>query len=533
MLTKLKYISLSVLLLSMSSCDKLFEIDPSGYEMLAENYYTTEAELNYALNGAYANLADSYLYGNNMLGRMGLEADEAYEDYSLDEYSVGDYNVEATDTKIRNYWRGCYTGINRANTLLVNIDNPEIDITDERRADIKGQALFLRGYYYFMLVTRFQGVPLYLQPIEDASADELQLERASGREVYTQILRDMTRAADLVRSAEEVGTGGRISKSAVWGMLARVNLYLAGYPYHEKERYQDALLYAGRVINENFHVLNPSYEQIFINYAQDLYDIRESIWEVEFHSDGTAVYPTAGMVGRNNGIRNPVIDNEIGLAIGVLRCTDYLHGLYDSDDVRLEWNVPLFYYVNEGGVATRTYWNESGSKYQRFCGKFRREYETVTPKLQSQTPQNFPLLRYSDVLLMYAEAYNEVYQGANDDALEYLNMVKRRGLGLDPTVANAGTDFAERGYEAFQREVRDERPRELCFETLRKNDVIRWGVFYNNMVAREAETPQAFTSSYYVRARRYFRSAEKRDEWWPIPAYERGVNKKLEQNQGW
>src|SRR5690606_21333875 len=203
----------------ITSCHDLLDIDPAKYTMVKDDYYSTAAELNYALNGVYAALADGNLYGNNMLGRMGLEADEAYEDYSSDEYSVGDYNVEATDTKIRNYWRGCYTGINRANTLLVNIDNPEIDIIDERRADIKGQALFLRGYYYFMLVTRFQGVPLYLQPIEDASADELQLERASGREVYTQILRDMTRAADLVRSAEEVGTGGRISKSAVWGML--------------------------------------------------------------------------------------------------------------------------------------------------------------------------------------------------------------------------------------------------------------------------------------------------------------------------
>src|SRR5690606_24299308 len=163
----------------------------------------------------------------------------------------------------------------------------------------------------------------------------------------------------------------------------------------------------------------------------------------------------------------------------------------------------------------------------------RREYETVLPKLNSQTPQNFPILRYSDVLLMYAEAYNEVYQGANDDAIEYLNMVQRRGLGLDPDVASPATDFTDRDYASFKKEVRDERPRELCFEMLRKNDVVRWGVFYDNMVSREAETPQTFTSSYYVRARRYFRSVERRDAWWPIPSYEMGVNKKLVQNPGW
>src|SRR5690606_13102221 len=134
-------------------------------------------------------------------------------------------------------------------------------------------------------------------------------------------------------------------------------------------------------------------------------------------------------------------------------------------------------------------------------------------------PQNFPILRYSDVLLMYAEAYNEYFKGADNNALEYLNMVRRRGLGLEPTTANLATDFTDRNYTAFQREVRQERPRELCFEMLRKNDVIRWNVFYDNMIVREAETPQTFTSSYYVRARRYFRSVEPKDQWWPIPSY--------------
>src|SRR5690606_6994587 len=162
-----------------------------------------------------------------------------------------------------------------------------INISDSRRNDIRGQALFLRAYYYFMLVTRFQGVPLILKPIRNANAEDLQQERATGREVYAQIVNDMEKDAPWVKPANEVGTGGRISKSAVWGVLARVNLYLAGHPYNEQERYKDAMIYAGKVINENFHALNPSYQQVFINYAQDKYHIRESIFEVEFHSDGT------------------------------------------------------------------------------------------------------------------------------------------------------------------------------------------------------------------------------------------------------
>ncbi|MFD1632101.1 RagB/SusD family nutrient uptake outer membrane protein [Pseudopedobacter beijingensis] len=532
----LKKISVVGVLFLVTSCNDILDVNPSKYVMEKETYYATEAELNYALNGVYAALADGNLYGNNMLGRMGLEADEAYEDYSSDENTVGDYNVESTDAKVQNYWRSCYAGIDRANNLLANVDNVNIAISDSRRNDIRGQALFLRGYYFLMLVTRFQGVPLVLKPVKNATVSELQQERASGREVYTQILEDMEKAAAWVKTAKEVGVGGRVSKSAVWGMLARVNLYLAGYPYNEQERYKDAMIYAGRVINEGYHELNPSYQQVFINYAQDKYDIKESIFEVEFHSDGTGVYPTAGMVGRNNGIKNPVIDNVIGLSIGALRCTDYLHGLYDANDLRRDWNVAPFYYVEDPdnkGVAKLTNWGAADSKYQRHCGKFRREYEVVLPKLQSQTPQNFPLLRYSDVLLMYAEAYNEYYKGADNNALEYLNMVKRRGLGLNPKTANTATDFKDISYIGFQREVRNERPRELCFEMMRKNDVVRWKIFYDNMVTREAETPQTYTSSYYVRARRYFRSVDRKDEWWPIPSYEMGVNKKLVQNQGW
>jgi hypothetical protein len=530
----LKQISILGCIFLGASCKDVLDVDPSEYVMLKDTYYSTEAELNYALNGVYSTLADGSLYGNNMLGRMGLEADVAYEDYSSDENSVGDYNTESTDTKIQTYWRSCYTGVDRANNLLANIDNTAIGIDQRKRDDIKGQALFLRAYYYLMLVTRFQGVPLILSPVRTASPESLQQPRATGKEVYLQIIKDMEKAAELVRPANEVGTGGRISKSAVWGLLARVNLYLAGYPYNEQDRYKDVMVYAGRVINENFHALNPSYQQVFINYAQDKYDIRESILEVEFHSDGTNVYPTAGMVGRNIGIKNPVIDNVIGLSIGVLRSTDYLYGLYTGpEDLRREWNIAAFEYRNTNGVATVFNWGVNDSKYQRHSGKFRREYEIIQPKLQSQTPQNYPLLRYSDVLLMYAEGYNEYFKGADNNALEYLNMVKRRGYGLNPGEANATRDFKDRSYANFQREVRSERARELCFEMLRKDDVVRWNVFYDNMVVREAETPQTFTSSYYVRARRYFRSTEPKDQWWPIPSYEMGVNKKLVQNQGW
>ena len=98
---------------------------------------------------------------------------------------------------------------------------------------------------------------------------------------------------------------GIVSQSTAYGMLSRVALYMAGYPIYESGMYAKAKLYAQKVIDAEYHELNPSFEKFFINLIQDKYDPKESLFEVEFWGNNEGSYTsTAGMVGRNNGIRN-------------------------------------------------------------------------------------------------------------------------------------------------------------------------------------------------------------------------------------
>lgn len=177
-----KYIAicLGAGLLASGSCS-LLDTEPEDF-VTPSLYYNNEPEMNTALNGVYATLASSVLYSNNLLGRMDLSADIGYESYSSDYGTVGDYDVSPSDAKILNYWRDLYNGIGRANMLIKYIDKPNLD--KQTRDNIYGQALFLRAYYYFMLVVRFHNIPLILTVPEDGNRKSVQIPQSDIRDVY-------------------------------------------------------------------------------------------------------------------------------------------------------------------------------------------------------------------------------------------------------------------------------------------------------------------------------------------------------------
>ncbi len=500
---KVQYILLCASLLLADACSLL---DTESQDFIdPKKYYKTEEQLQSALNGVYATLAQTSLYGAMMLGRMGLSADIGYEAYTVDEGTVGYYDVNPADSKIRNYWRDLYDGIGRANLLLENIGNPEMDEAD--RDNIRGQALFLRAYYHFLLTTRFGDVPLVLHTPASGKLSDVRIPQTPQREVYLKIIEDMETAAGQVKPIGEVECGGRISQSAVWGILARVCLYMAGEPVNEPGMYAKAKEYAAKVIGTGCHALNPSYQQVFINYIQDKYDTRESIFEVEFYGNNVGTYSTtAGQVGRNNGIKFTNTDMpEVGYSIGSIRATPYFFQLFEEDDERRDWSIANYTLSDSGEKETVS----ANNMWIRFCGKFRREYELITPKSTTHTSTNFPLLRYSDVLLMYAEA---VAADAGSDATEltaayeHLNKVRRRGYGRDLNAPAEGVDLPVEGAVSLLEAVKDERARELGHELLRKDDLIRWGEFYDRMQSIRSTVPQTYTSNYYVAARLYYGS---------------------------
>lgn len=431
-----------------SSCKKFLETTPLSNNT-PDTFYGTEKQIMSALAGVYDRLSRSQTYGDQMLGRMGLDADEAYFNNTAVE-GVAVYNVSASDVNIANNFTFWYDGINRANALLENLN--KATMTEENRNAVKGEALFLRAYYHFMLVLYWGDIPLMTKTVK--SANENFAIRTPAKEVYAQIIADMTEAETLVKTAREIGFGGRINKSAVRGVLARVCLQMAGAPVNDVSKYKDAREWALKVMmpdpKDGFqHSLNPSYQNVFINYCQDRYDIGESIWEAEFQGNSTDGFQETGRVGSNNGIVYSGTDPNYGFSYGYLNATARLWYLFDnptsllSTDERRDWSIAP--YTTTGTPVIETAFTID-QIYQRTSGKWRRELELVSPKTNNWGPINFPLLRFSDVLLMFAEAENKV-SGPTAAAIEAVNRVRRRAYGKDLTgesvrmvqVTNGGT----------------------------------------------------------------------------------------------
>jgi len=257
--------------------------------------------------------------------------------------------------------------------------------------------------------------------------------------------------------------------------------------------------------------------------------------EVEFYGNSSGIYTEGGPVGNANGIRyttNPA-DPRYGRSDGFLNITSRLWRLYpnanslSSADLRRNWSIAPFTLSGNPAVETPIAITQIITRYP---GKFRRFYEEVTPRT-SATPQNFPLLRYADVLLMYAEADNYENQGPSPLGLEYINQVKRRAYGYLPVTDPSPIDLDMTvSYSELLEEIKDERSRELSFECLRKRDLVRWGDFLKNM--KEVYT-QILEIDPGSRGVSVYRNVSKRDELWPIPAYEMGLNSSLIQNFGW
>ncbi|KAA8482857.1 RagB/SusD family nutrient uptake outer membrane protein [Arcticibacter tournemirensis] len=515
---------MTVAVLCFCSCNKFLETTPSDF-LSPANYYETEEQLNFALNGVYDILGQRAVYGDALISRMGTEADEGF--YAVSSFSGPQvYSHSTADTYVLNLWQLLYDGINRANVLIENVNKPKMD--EGKRNAIRGQALFLRAYYHFLLVSNWGDIPLMLKATN--SANETSITRTSQKQVYEAILKDMEEAETLVETAQTVGFGGKINKSAIRGILARVCLYMAGNPLNDVSKYKDALKWSKMIIDENFHALNPSYQDIFINYAADKYDIKESIWEVEFWGNTAGPYREGGRVGINTGITNP---STAAYTYGFIQTTARLFNSYGSaKDLRRDWAIAPFRYQSQGTIKAN--WNAT-QVYERHCGKWRREYEVVSPKSMNDSPENFPLLRYSDVLLMFAEAENEV-NGPTPEAYDAINAVRKRAYGkllpgaVNVNEANVPPGLSKTGFADY---LREERSRELCFEGLRKYDLIRWGILGSTLKQVSAEINANAPAALKYAAKAGTNFTEPRHLLLPIPIYEMGINKALTQNNDW
>lgn len=519
------FIGVSVLFVS---CNKFLDTKPTDF-LSPVTYYETEEHLTFALAGAYDVLGTTNLYRTYYVARMGSEADEGC--YSPNTVITGPqvYNFSPGEPIVQGFWGDLYAGIYRANAILANVDrNESIDMSF--RNQVRGEALFLRAYYYFLLVQNFGGVPLILQPTMSAGNNDVP--RSSAAEVYNQIINDLEAAEELVLPIQALGYGGRANKSAVRGMLARVCLYNAGFPVRDVSKYERVKYWADKVINdpEAGHALNPDYAQIFINYAADKYDIGESLWEIEFWGNNEGAERETGLIGSWIGITvsaaAAAANPELGTAYGYVNSTAKLYQLYEEGDIRRDWAISDFTYSNTGTKVPITS-TAPASLYTRKAAKYRREYEVVKPKSNHASPINWPVLRLSDVMLMYVEAENEISgpPQLGSQALGYLNQIRERANAATFDASNLISDKNQ-----FRDFIVDERSRELCFEALRKPDLIRWGIFEFTMQDMANRMATDIPGSHLSLA---FRNVHSRHLLFPIPSRELVLNPALQQNPNW
>jgi hypothetical protein len=519
-----------------TGCKKFLETTPEDF-VTPENYFTKEADAVAALNAGFDMMTRQYWWGGYNQCRM-QAADDVYATLTGLNYP-GTLSITASEpTHLPNYWNNIYTAIQYTNIVLDNL--PRIVMDETRKGEIQGEALFFRAYCYFLLVDQWGAVPLKLIPT--SGPNDISYVRTPAKEVYAQILKDMTEAEKLVPTTAKslYGGAGYPARTTVQGMLARVCLTMAGSPLNDVTKYQDAKNWAQKVVDSKEHDLNPDYVDMCIRYATTNFDKKENLWELDLNdATGTSEH---GYLGYLDGVSGGA--PSFGNSVGQVQITRKLYEAYGAttNDTRRDWNCATFKYKSATTTtntdADKTYWTTS-QIYDRHSAKFRLEY-TPPPRTVNRSPMNFPLLRYADVLLMLAEADNAVSGAPTTLAYDMVDKVRARAYGklkagaTNLTEANVVRNLNK---DTFLKLIQDERLREFPGEAIRKHDLIRWGIFVSAIKELKADVNNtakpAVTAAWKNQMIAFGDRVLDRDVLWPIPATELTFNKLATQNPGW
>lgn len=453
-LTNLRYntmkkinIILVIIALSLPAChDDFLTIFPET-NLSSATFFKTESDFEQAVNGAYVPLRSIFNDRSWLLGEMHSDntyyarnvlfgATEQQEDIA--DFSIPSDGGVTTNVHVTNQYRLDYQIIARTNQVLTTIDDVEFDA--DAKANLKGQALFLRGFAYFELARYFGRVPLHLTPV--TVRQEAALPLASEDEIYAQIVQDVQEAANLLPPKSEQ-EAGRATSGAAKTLLANV--------YMVQERWAEAESLLKEVVNSGEYDLMPDYAEAFSTSTSNKNNM-ESVFEVQFREgpDGlngsfiNSFMPrpiSADELVTITGTSNPQPLNGEGNNIP----TPDIIAAYEEGDLREDASIG---YITIDG----SFWADKTYPYIK---KFAHPHS-----LHGNHGMNWPVYRYSEVLLLLAEALME--QGKNGEAENYLMMVRERA-GLGP----------------YQGDLRDaiyrERRVELAFENKRWFDLVRTG----------------------------------------------------------
>jgi starch-binding outer membrane protein, SusD/RagB family len=447
------YTILLISLLFLSSCQKDFlDIKPRG-QLTSENYFETPEHAIWATNAVYQHLRSFDVHVFYFLGMTDMASDDAYKGSEPgDAVQLNDlvfYTHDPNHPAFISIWRGYYRGIYRANLAIQNI--PNIDMDPVLRNRLVHECKLLRAYFYFNLVRWFGDIPLILEPL---NPDEYRQARTPEAEVYEQIIRDLRDALEVLprKGSYAPSDVGRATKGAAQGFLAKV--YLTRGDWVNAERYARELVESGD------NSLLPRYNEIFLPMGEHS---SESVFEVGAMAVLTAAgvtYPGASAYSQVQGVRG--IPN---LGWGFNQPSDELVASYESGDPRRTATIMVPGDVlPDGSAVIQDNPNMVNERYNR------KAWVPQHVGFQENGPGNIRLLRYSDVLLILAEALNEL--GRSSEALTYVNMVRARARGTNNFILR---DLETTDPNQLRPLIWRERRSELAMEQHRWFDLKRTG----------------------------------------------------------
>ncbi len=432
--------------LLITGCEDELTIFPED-SLSTPTFFQTEEDFTQAVNAAYVplrginNASKPYLAemhsDNTYFARnTAFGATEQQEDIA--DHAIPSDGGITSNVHVENVYVQYYEIIARTNQILTTIEEAEFD--ESAKADLKGQTLFLRAYSYFDLVQFFGSVPLHLTPVlgrEDAA-----LPLSTEDEIYAQIIADALAAIPLLPPKSEQEPG-RVTSGAARTLLANV--------YIVREQWAEAETLLRVVVESNEYGLMPDYADAFSGNSDNKNNM-ESVFEVQYKEgpeglQGSFLYNflprpiTSEEVGGVTGTSNPQPVNGEGNNIP----TPDIIEAYEEGDLREDASIQ---YV----TLSESFWQE---------GTYPIIKKYIEPhSLHGNHGMNWPIYRYSEVLLFLAEALEE--QGESGEAATYLNMVRTR--------AGLGAATGDLGEAIF-----DERQVELAFENKRWFDLVRTG----------------------------------------------------------
>lgn len=448
MMKKITYILLSgTLALGLSSCEEALLHPVPESVLTTTNAFSTARDIELGVYGIYNRLQARVPTDYEL---MEIPSDNMFGEYfatSPGMDAINTLDVTPSNAKINTFWKDTYNGIFRANLILSQIDVPS-EYPAGKKEQLIGEAKFLRAYFYFDLVRIFGGVPKVTEVIGISTS--VNIGRASEQEIYDLIVEDLTDAVSkLPKSVEQ----GRASQGAAIALLAKVQVF--------RENWTAARTLLERLNSEFDYQLLPNYRDLF-QIATEVN--KEAIFSIAYvsgtngHGLSYALLPNGGVKGYSTG----------GSRVG--RPTWDLHKAFDPKDTRFAQTIREYALLYNAPSENDAFWYPYFSKWM------------IPTEIASSSGLDIPLLRYADMVLLYAEVLHKL--GENDKALTELNKVRARAFqstNYNYSLADVPTD------EAFMDKLLLERRLELAVENNRWFDLVRTGRFVDVLQVVEGE----------------------------------------------